>query len=181
MPLIHRARYHAWARQADKTEACTALQCAMRTLAAAASAPLQQLSCSLYTDTRQVLENLDRAAEQDPTDDALLEHIQAWLLLAHYEFLRKPYRQALMTAGRAYRMVQIAQLHQIDEPNSAPGHDGAGPESSWLETEQKRRTFWVAYCLDRCTSLHGGCPHTFHEDAVRDTERLFLAVPECER
>ncbi|XXH03303.1 hypothetical protein Hte_009701 [Hypoxylon texense] len=168
MPLIHRTRYFSWARQPNKPDACAVLQSAMRTLAAGASTSFQQLSKSLYADTRRTLEKLDDANEQNSIASVPLEHIQAWLLLAHYEFMHKPYHRAMMTAGHAFRMVQVALLHQVDacEPGLTPAGFEAKPDSPWVEAEQKRRTFWVAYCLDRCASLHGTCPLTFHEDAV---------------
>lgn len=176
MPLIHRTWYFSWARQPNKPGACAVLQSAMRTLAAAASASFRQLSKSLYTDTRQTLEKLDDANEQGSIGSIPLEHIQAWLLLTHYEFMHKPYHRAMMTAGRAFRMVQVALLHQVDacEPGVIPASFEAKPDSPWVETEQKRRIFWVSYCLDRCAGLHGTCPLTFHEDAVRVAfEQLF--------
>ncbi|KAI1252402.1 hypothetical protein MGN70_006977 [Eutypa lata] len=166
-PLMHRARYFSWAHQPDQPEARAALQSAMRTLAAAASSPFQQLSNSLYAETRQMLERLDDAAEQQSTGNISLEHIQAWLLLAHYEFMRMPHRRAMMTAGRVFRMVQVALLHDVYEPDMALGDFGADPNTSWVEMEEKRRTFWVAYCLDRCIGLHERCPLTFHEDGLR--------------
>ncbi|KAI1770655.1 fungal-specific transcription factor domain-containing protein [Hypoxylon cercidicola] len=168
MPLIHRTWYFSWARQQNKPGVRVALQLAMRTLAAAASFSLQQLSMMLYADARQILEKLDDADERESTGSMPLEHIQAWLLLAHYEFIRKPYRRAMMTAGRAFRMVQVALLHQVDacDPDVAAAAVEAEP-SRWIEAEQKRRTFWVAYCLDRCAGLHGSCPLTFHEDGIR--------------
>ncbi|KAI1763788.1 hypothetical protein GGR53DRAFT_356048 [Hypoxylon sp. FL1150] len=120
-------------------------------------------------DTRQRLEELGAAHEQDWTGNMSLEHIYAWLLLAHYEFMCKPYRRAVMTAGHAFRLVQVAFLHQVDvrEPSVAPANLGDRADSCWVEAEQKGRTFWIAYCLDRCASLHCACPLTFREDAVR--------------
>lgn len=175
---MHRARYFSWVHQPDQPEARAALQSAMRTLAAAASSPFQQLSNSLYAETRQMLERLDDAAEQQSTGNISLEHIQAWLLLAHYEFMRMPHRRAMMTAGRVFRMVQVALLHDVYEPDMALGDFGADPNTSWVEMEEKRRTFWVAYCLDRCIGLHERCPLTFHEDGVR---LPFLSILFCKQ
>lgn len=169
IPLIHRTSYFSWSRQPNKSDVRSVLQSAMRALAAAASASLQQLGESLYMETRQRLVKLHDAHEQDWTGNAPLEQIQAWLLLAHYEFMCKPYRRAIMTAGHAFRLVQIALLHQVDAYDPGVALDGseATPDNCGVEAEQKRRTFWVAYCLDRCAGLHCACPLTFHEDAIR--------------
>jgi hypothetical protein len=150
----------------------------MRTLAAASSAPYQQLSGSLYTETRRALEKLDNEAEEHVVGEVALEHIQAWLLLAHYDFMHMPRRRAIMTSGRVFRMVQVALLHQIDQQQQqrdtyvASGGVQVSTGREWIAAEEQRRAFWVAYCLDRCVSLYTGCPLTFHEDVVR--ENLFI-------
>ncbi|KAI1452556.1 fungal-specific transcription factor domain-containing protein [Annulohypoxylon moriforme] len=166
-PLVRRARYFSWTRKPDKEEVQITLQLAMRTLAASASAAYQELANSLYTETCRRLLKLDETTEHDLTEHFSLEHIQAWLLLAHYEFMRKPHRRAMMTAGRAFRMVQVSLLHEIQEPDVPLDNFSVEPSNFWLELEEKRRTFWTAYCLDRCAGLFNGCPLTFHEDGMR--------------
>ncbi|KAI1100351.1 fungal-specific transcription factor domain-containing protein [Jackrogersella minutella] len=166
-PLVHRARYFSWAGKPDKPKAHAALQSAMRTLASAASAAYQGLSNSLHIETCQMLTKLDNTTENDLTDNIPLEHIQAWLLLTHYEFMRKPHRRAMMTAGRAFRMVQVSLLHEIGEPEITIDDHRVDSNNCWAEAEEKRRTFWVAYCLDRCVGLYDACPLTFHENGMR--------------
>ncbi|KAI1205134.1 fungal-specific transcription factor domain-containing protein [Annulohypoxylon truncatum] len=167
IPLVRRTRYFSWTRKTDKEEVQIALQSVMRTLAASASAAYQVLTNSLYTETCRKLAKLDESTEHDFNEKFPLEHIQAWLLLAHYEFTRKSHRRAMMTAGRAFRMVQVSLLHEIHEPDISLGEFSADLSSCWVEAEEKRRTFWVAYCLDRCAGLYDRCPLTFHEDGMR--------------
>ncbi|KAI2464011.1 fungal-specific transcription factor domain-containing protein [Annulohypoxylon bovei var. microspora] len=166
-PVVRRARYFSWARNPDKAEAEVALQSAMRTLASSASAAYQGLTNSLYAETCRRLAKLDEATDHELAEKFPLEHIQAWLLLAHYEFMRKPHRRAMMTAGRAFRMVQVSLLHEIHEPDISLSDFGVSSNNSWVEAEEKRRTFWAAYCLDRCVGLYNRCPLTFHEDGMR--------------
>ncbi|GIJ92502.1 hypothetical protein Asppvi_001780 [Aspergillus pseudoviridinutans] len=51
-----------------------------------------------------------------PRGQIPLEHIQAWLLLSHYELLRTGVDQAMLTAGRGFRLVQMARLWDMDAP-----------------------------------------------------------------
>lgn len=165
-PLVCRSRYFSWKFKSDKEEAQAALQSAMRALAASASAAYQELANSLYAKTCQRLAKLDEATDNELSERFQLEHIQAWLLLAHYEFMRKQYRRAMMTAGRAFRMIQVSLLPEIRELGIPLGGFDASSSNCWVEEEEKRRTFWAAYCLDRCVGLYDGSALTFHEDGM---------------
>ena len=141
------------------------LQYAMWTLAMALSSQFESSREPLYHETRQMLEALDMA--EDDMQPVRIEQVQAWLLVAYYEFARSSFRRASISAGRAFRLVQLARLHEVDSPeNSVEGEDP-------VLTEEKRRTFWVAYCLDRLICLRNRCPLTLAEEAV---SRLLLCL-----
>ena len=163
-PIIHRGRYHSWSGQSCKSESHACLQFAMWTLAACASAHLQHLRESLYGCARSRLEALDN--NDDFTDAATLAQAQAWLLLTHYEFRYMPYRQAWITAGRAFRIIRLTELHEINR-FSVMAINLALPEI-WVEIEEKRRTFWLAYCLDRFVNITNEWLLSLHEEMVRD-------------
>jgi len=74
----------------------------MWTIAGTVSAQFRNLSDTLYAETRRMLENLEASDHRLP-GNIQLEQIQAWLLLAHYEFLRMNEHQAMITAGRVFR------------------------------------------------------------------------------
>ncbi|KAL4905456.1 hypothetical protein BDW74DRAFT_17032 [Aspergillus multicolor] len=111
-----------------------------------------------------------------------IEVIQAWILLAHYEFLRVEEHQAMVTAGRAFRLVQLARLYDVDgsnpadesqpESTSAPDPDS---DSAFIIAEEKRRTFWLAFSLDRFLCSRSELPLTLHEETVR----THLPAPEA--
>jgi hypothetical protein len=42
----------------------------------------------------------------------------------------------------------------------------SGGEDDDIGTEEKRRAFWVAYCLDRFISVQNGLPLTLNEEVV---------------
>lgn len=112
----------------------------------------------MYNETRQMLEGLDLA--EDDMHHLPIEQVQAWLLIAFYEFARSNFRRASISAGRAFRLVQLAHLHEVDSP------DNTIKEEDPVLTEERRRTFWVAYCLDRLISMRSRCPLTLIEEVV---------------
>ena len=150
----------------------------MRTLAAAMSAHCH-LSEHLYSETKALLETHSQTPAT-PRDKVSLEHIQAWLLLSHYELLRIDVHQAMLTAGRAFRLVQMARLSELDAgtdrqlppPSSSPPSSLALSPSgenaeSFVDAEEGRRTFWLAYCFDRLLCLQNEWPLTLQEEMVR--------------
>jgi hypothetical protein len=87
--------------------------------------------------------------ENTCTDICLVdvEQVQAWILVAIYEFLRSNYCHGWKSAGRSFRLVQLMRLYTIDSPNSI--HN----QGDWIITEEMRRTFWMAYSLDLFASV----------------------------
>lgn len=147
----------------------------MRAVAAAVSAQYRSLSGILGTESRRLLERID-ADSAGNCGDTPIEQIQAWLLLAHCELLCKHEHQAILTAGRAIRMVQLARLHNIDAGNllstSMSTEQPLFPPSSLSDgdsfgkTEERRRAFGLAYCFDRLCLLHNECPPAMPEEFV---------------
>lgn len=144
----------------------------MWALAAASSAHLQHMRESLYTSARSAIEALDHDIESSSA--ACLQVAQAWLLLTHYEFRYMSYRRAWLTAGRAFRIIQLAKLHEIDRLNDV-SINMAHPEA-WSEAEEKRRTYWLAYCLDRFLNMSDEWPLSLHEEAVSNYSFFFNKI-----
>lgn len=179
IPIIHHGRYAEWAKSEPGSigESQTALRSAMWTLAASASAYHLTLRDSLYQRTRQALESLDQrtgnvddaATTSTPFAIADTEVVQAWLLLAVHELMCVSFRRAWITAGRAFRLIQLDPAWTAADGyvNSEIQLHGQDHHTQWIEAEQRRRTFWFAYCLDRLMSLRNGSPPTFGE-RVRD-------------
>lgn len=137
----------------------------MWTMAASLSTQLGHLRDSLYGSTKDLLEELEsKHKETEPLDIA---QAQAWLLVAMYEFMRTYHRRGWMSAGRAFRLMQLMRLYEIDSVNTIAGWPDPRSQEDWITTEEKRRTFWMAYCLDRVVSIHNGMPITLNEQVVR--------------
>ncbi|KAI1393302.1 uncharacterized protein F4822DRAFT_423771 [Hypoxylon trugodes] len=166
-PVIHQRRYFAWARSMAKTEAQSCLRYAMWTLAASVSAHYQNIGDALYRYTRRALEGLDSKCMRIATTE--MEQIQAWLLLAIHEFMCVDFKRGWVSAGRAFRLIQLNWLEYSDGP------DGNLTRTDWVDMEQKRRTFWLAYCLDRFVSVRNNSPTTFSEQNT-----IRLPAPETE-
>lgn len=166
-PILQQARYFSWAKQSWSSPSRTCLQYAVWTLAASFSSQFQPLKEQLYRDTRKMLQTfeLEDGAREDGSH---LDLAQTWILVATYEFMQTNFTRAWGSVGRALRFVQLMKLNQIDLLNCFMGDGFSTAEENWVETEEKTRTFWMAYCLDRfCCGLKGP-PLTLNEDVVRN-------------
>ncbi|AEO68596.1 uncharacterized protein THITE_23050, partial [Thermothielavioides terrestris NRRL 8126] len=182
VPAIHHRRYLQRSRVALPTPSHRCLQYAMWTMASAMSSQFHHLRDSLYRGTLDLLHALDdarpttagTAATTDNDDEAsLLAQAQAWILVAVYEFVQLPssFRRAWASVGRAIRLVQLLRLSEMD---AGDDHDAAVLDFTTpyngdtdvdvcIEREERRRTFWVAFCLDRFASALSGLPLTLGE------------------
>ncbi|KAK0741972.1 fungal-specific transcription factor domain-containing protein [Apiosordaria backusii] len=161
VPIFNQSRYFARSRQMPMIEGPNYLLClqyAMWTLAMSFSSQFESSRVLFYNETRHMLETLD--LHEDDMSTVRVEQVQAWLLLAFYEFARCNYRRAWVTAGRAFRLVQLARLHEVDiSENAAECEDP-------VSREEKRRTFWVAYYLDRLLCIRNRSPLTLIEEVI---------------
>ncbi|KAJ5140774.1 hypothetical protein N7448_004182 [Penicillium atrosanguineum] len=189
-PIVHKQRYFSWAlnQSPPPTPAQACLRSSMHTIAAAVSSQFRGIEEALYAETRGMLESLDtrptpvskKHRSRSASTNIQLEQIQSWLLLAQYEFLRKDEHQAMITAGRAFRLVQLARLFEVDSPMASflgAGdlddlnnlNDPSSPEGApepFSKTEEKRRIFWMAYGLDRFLSWRNEWPLTLDEETI---------------
>ncbi|KAI1427792.1 fungal-specific transcription factor domain-containing protein [Xylaria sp. FL1777] len=166
MPIVHQGRYSSWARQTTKTRQQLGLQYTLWTAAAAASAHYQGMGELLYYEARRLIRDPEECLSNPAATE--IEYVQAWLLLAIHELMFIDFRRGWISAGRAFRLIQLDWARYTDDlgSNCAP--------AQWIETEQKRRTFWMAYCLDRFVSLRSGSPPTFSEQNI-----IRLPAPEA--
>ncbi|KAK3936680.1 pyrimidine pathway regulatory protein 1 [Diplogelasinospora grovesii] len=161
VPIFNQSRYFVRSQQLAEVggpnhQLC--LQYAMWTLAMAMSSQFESFRDALYNETRQMLESLDSDNDMGVTH---IEEAQAWLLITYYEFARSNYRRGWRSAGRTFRLIQQLRLHEIDSPESRT--EGEDP----VVMEERRRTFWVAYSLDRLISMKNRSPLTLIEEVIR--------------
>ncbi|KAK4173466.1 fungal-specific transcription factor domain-containing protein [Triangularia setosa] len=161
VPIFHQSRYFTRSRQISMIDGPNYLLClqyAMWTLAMSFSSQFESSRDLFYNETRHMLETLD--LDEDDMNTVRVEQVQAWILLAFYEFARCNYRRAWVTAGRAFRLVQLARLHEVDILENAAECDDL------VSREEKRRTFWVAYYLDHLLCIRNRSPLTLIEEVI---------------
>ncbi|KAJ5651936.1 hypothetical protein N7507_009362 [Penicillium longicatenatum] len=157
--ILHQLRYIGWARKPVKKTSRRCLQYAIWTLASLLSAQFQHLQDFFYQETKRTLEHSSLSGDSNNLVDT--EEIQAWILIAIYESMRTLHRRAWMSAGRAFRLVQLRRLHEIDSPTKPKL-----PDEDFIETEEKRRVFWMAYFLDHLFSMRNNWPITLNEHVI---------------
>lgn len=153
----------------------------MWTLASSLSSQFQVAGRQLYGETRQHLHTLE---SEEPGPQISIEQAQAWILLAIYELTCEDYHRGMISAGRAFRLIQMMRLYEVDMSQSlsttqAPEQDPGQPnlqeqvQDDWIDVETKRRTFWLAYTIDRFTSMVDGMHLFFNEQMVRLPQKIF--------
>ena len=112
-----------------------------------------------------------------------VETLQGSLLIAMYEFKRMYFSRAWITLGRAVRTALIMGLHRMDPNetrencvngvNGTNGTNGSrsrrpskSEDGDWIDIEEKRRTFWSAFILDRFSNIGTDWPMMIDEKEV---------------
>ncbi|KAI5863948.1 fungal-specific transcription factor domain protein [Durotheca rogersii] len=161
VPILNQTKTFKWINDPGAvSESRQCLQYAMWTSATAFSSQFGGFQDSMYAKTRFMLDQMDLSGS-----DSLIchiEHVQSWILITFYEFARANYRRGWLSAGRVFRLVQFLKLYDLDGPKP-PGLEG---DDDPVSLEEKRRTFWVAYCLDRLIGVSEGAPMTLNEEVV---------------
>lgn len=163
LPMLHRYRYQASMDLAPMSRPPIALRYIMWTHAAAITDQYMHHQDIFYRRARKYLEldEMKGCGESFVT----LAHCQAWSLVSAYEFKMMHFPRAWMSVGRASRMALMLGLNRLD---------GIGldvkqclpPPRDWTEREERRRTFWMAYCVDRYASIGTGWPMSIDEKDV---------------
>ncbi|KAL8755642.1 MAG: hypothetical protein Q9184_004735 [Pyrenodesmia sp. 2 TL-2023] len=79
-------------------------------------------------------------------------HAQCWVLISTYEFQMMFFPRAWASVGRAVRLCLMMGLNRLDW-EGLDVKQVLGPPRDWTEKEERRRTFWMAFCTDRYASL----------------------------
>jgi hypothetical protein len=180
VPILRQSRFVGRSKQPASPPSYVCLQYAAWTMAAALSSQFHGLSRSLYLATLEKLKALDFAPQTssilpdsnaDDDETSHLDQAQAWILIAFYEFMQDAFQRAWASAGRAIRLVQFMRLNALDvrdvNCSASTGQEEASSDGiAYLE--EKRRTFWMAFCLDRFSCVLGGLPLTLSEHLVCD-------------
>lgn len=75
------------------------------------------------------------------------------------------YTRAGMSCARCCRLVHMLGLDKIDSPD-ADIPVTLGPPQDWIELEERRRVFWVAFSCDAQSSMATGWPSYINSEDV---------------
>ena len=160
LPMIHMPRYLASMDLAPHMRPAVCLRYAMWTHACAVTTKYAAYTEHFYQRSRKYAEQDEMRGHGESM--ITLGHCQTWTLLACYEFRMMYFPRAWMSIGRASRMALMLGLHRqdrvgLDVKQTLP------PPRDWTDREERRRTFWMAFCQDRYASIGTGWPMTLDE------------------
>ncbi|KAF2428907.1 hypothetical protein EJ08DRAFT_591817, partial [Tothia fuscella] len=159
-PILHRGRYLAACNLSPQMRPSIALRYAMWCNAASATDKYEALAEHFYLRSRKYAQIDEMKGHGESIIS--IQHCQTWVFLTLYEFKNMYFPRAWQSTGRGVRMAQMLGLQRVD---------GAGldvkqclpPPKDWIEREECRRTFWLAFCEDRYASVGTGWPMTIDE------------------
>jgi hypothetical protein len=140
-------------------------------IAALGALSIPELHCHV-SNCYQKSRNLLDLCEREDTGESLsnINTLQACTLLTIYELKQPNFRRAWMSLGRTTRLAQMMGLDQSDGcPVSVMTPQWSGsPQPPTLynsiQTEERRRTFWVLYILDGFASIITQSGVTFDQE-----------------
>ena len=173
LPMLQRYRYQTAMTHAPQNRPPICLRYAIWTHAASITDKYMHHQEIFYRRARKYVE-MD---EMKGAGEAFVSvaHAQTWTLLCAYEFKMMYFPRAWMSSGRASRLVLMMGLNRVD---------GLGldvkqclpPPQDWTEREERRRTFWLAYCCDRYASIGTGWPMCIDERDVSKQTLVSIAA-----
>jgi hypothetical protein len=160
MPMIHRPRYYAAMHLAPHARPPICLRYAMWANAAAVTDKYEGLHEHFYQRARKYIQQDEMRGHGETM--ITTSHAQTWILLATYEFKMMFFPRAWMSSGRGSRMTQMMGLHRLDG-TGLDVKQCLPPPKDWTEREERRRTFWMSFCVDRYSSIGTGWPMVIEE------------------
>ncbi|KAF5669134.1 Zn(II)2Cys6 transcription factor [Fusarium heterosporum] len=155
IPMIHKYRYLAAMNLAPNQRPPVCLRYAMWTLACTITDKFADLKDLFYRRARKYVEaDYIKGYGEHMISIA---HCQTHTLLASYEMKMMYFPRAWINTGSAIRLAQILDGTGLDVKQCL------APPKDWTEREERRRTFWMAFCQDRYASIGTGWPMTIDE------------------
>ena len=152
--MIHQYRFLTSLTLSSSARPSIALRYAMWTLASGISSSHKHLSPLFYLRTRKYAEADESGTRAKYVN---IRHAQAWILIGTYEYKMLMFPKSWLSIGKAVRLCQMLGLHRLD--GRGLGHRQAlekpGDE---IEKEERRRTFWMAFGMDRYAAASTGWP-----------------------
>ncbi|KAL7941825.1 hypothetical protein V8C42DRAFT_333826 [Trichoderma barbatum] len=163
MPAIHSGRYFKdfYGSPLKKPPMC--LQYAIWAMGALWHPKYDRIAHVFYNRARYYAETDEMKG--DGEHFITIPHAQAWALITGYEARAMLYTRASMSGARCCRLVQMLALDKLDSsdddfPATLP------PPNDWIELEERRRVFWVAFSLDAQGRIATGWSSLIHAEDI---------------
>ncbi|KAL0261217.1 hypothetical protein SLS55_004913 [Diplodia seriata] len=163
VPMIHRPRFLAAMNLAPHMRPPICLRYIMWTLASSTSDKYSSLQEHFYHRARKYIQMDEMKGHGESM--LTLSHCQTWALICSYEFKSMYFPRAWISAGRAVRMAQMMNLHKMDG-SGLDVKQCLAPPKDWTEREERRRTFWMCFNVDRYASIGTGWPMAIDEQDI---------------
>ena len=160
VPMMHRARFYAAMHLAPHARPPICLRYAMWANAAAVTDKYEGLQEHFYQRSRKYIQQDEMRGHGETM--VTIAQAQTWILLATYEFKMMFFPRAWMSSGRASRMTLMMGLHRLDG-SALDVKQCLPPPKDGTEREERRRTLWMSFCVDRYSSIGTGWPMAIEE------------------
>ncbi|KAF1848175.1 uncharacterized protein K460DRAFT_403470 [Cucurbitaria berberidis CBS 394.84] len=124
-----------------------------------AFSPVNEDSLQLQSD--ELFCESFRLAEGE-TGNPRLESAQSRLIQVLYLLMSCRFNQAWYTFGHTLQIISALGLHRRDHRKRSP----TSHKRDYIEEQCRRRTFWVAYTLDKYLGVMIGRPRHYHDDDI---------------
>ncbi|RAR11458.1 fungal specific transcription factor domain-containing protein [Stemphylium lycopersici] len=94
-----------------------------------------------------------------------LESAQCRLVQVLYLLMSCRFNQAWYTFGHALQIISALGLHRRDDRK----RHASAPKRDYINEQCRKRTFWVAYTLDKYLGVIFGRPRHYHDDDIDQT------------
>ena len=177
-PMIHRAAYYTSLNSAPHMRPPLCLRYAMWCSAAGVTDKYRYLHDLFYQRARKYLEQDEMKGHGEGM--LTLAHCQAWVLVGNYELSMTHFPRAFLSSGRAVRASQLMGLHELARFGQITESDFTSLRD-WTDMEERRRTFWACFCLDRHATIATGHPLMIDEDDISTPLPCDKALDELHR
>ncbi|KAB8237033.1 Zn(II)2Cys6 transcription factor [Aspergillus alliaceus] len=165
MPILHTSRYLSKVSSPISDGGPPrCLRYIMWSLAAAASEKYPQRTEEFYQSARHYAHE-DEMHSYGETVVSIAQ-CQSWSLIGYYEIKHALFPRAWLSVGKAIRIAQMLQLHRLDGVGAKMKAAMLQPPKDWTDIEERRRVFWLIFCLDRFLSMGTGWPMTLDESQI---------------
>lgn len=108
---------------------------------------------------------LDEKTESVRQGVVAVSHCQTWILISIYELRMTFIPRAWVSIGKTSRLALTTGLNQMHGPTQGV-EMCISPPTDWVEREERRRVFWMAFCIDQYAMVGTGRPSTINETDV---------------